>query len=497
MRSTRRRSTKRQFRELGLVLLAALVLCGATPAEEKRIAIFSPLTSFTLPVVERDGRDFVGLVEVLEPLGTVAATKEGSKWKLRFEQHDAEFLNGQARAKIDGQNFDLSAPFHLENGRGLVPVAALGTLVGEITGVKPIVFHEESRRLFVGKVAVRFTEELRKDTPPVLVLNFTSPASPTIASEPGKVRLTFTREPIMPPPATSLKFDDPVILSTQYEEANGVAVLTVQTMTPLLANFSNEGRTLTLSRAPLVKAATAPPAAPAGGSSSGTPGTPLASGTVEVPAGSQTAGNVAGNVPDNGLRHFFAVIDAAHGGTERGAGLSDELPERDVCLSFARHLLKELQARGISALILRDSDATLSLDQRASLTNSAHPAIYIVLHAATQGQAVRVYTALIPYSGNAVGAFQPWEAAQAPYIRTAVVAATSVAAELRKHNIPARVLSAPLRPLNNVVAAALAVEVSSPDDDLADLVAPSYQQSVAAGIADGIAVVRPQLEAGR
>jgi N-acetylmuramoyl-L-alanine amidase len=490
------RSTKRRSRELGLVLLAALVLCGAALAEEKRIAIFSPLTSFTLPVMERDNRDFVGLVEVLEPLGTVAATKEGSKWKLRFEQHDAEFLNGQTRAKIDGQNFDLSAPFRLENGRGLVPVASLGTLVAEITGTKPIVFHEESRRLFVGKVAVRFTEELRKETPPVLVLNFTSPASPTIASEPGKVRLTFTREPIMPPPATLLKFDDQVILSTQYEETNGVAVLTVQTMTPLLANFSNEGRTLTLSRAPLVKAAAAPPATQAGAPST-TAGTPLASGTVEVPAGSQTAGNVAGNVSDNGLRHFFAVIDAAHGGTERGAGLSDALPERDVCLSFARHLLKELQARGISALILRDSDTTLSLDQRASLANSAHPAIYIVLHAASQGQGVRVYTALIPYSGNAVGAFQPWEAAQAPYIRTAVVAATSVAAELRKHDIPARVLSAPLRPLNNVVAAALAVEVSSPDDDLADLVAPSYQQSVAAGIADGIAVVRPQLEAGR
>ena len=482
------RSTRRRGRGKCWLLVVAMVLCGAAGAEEKRIAVFSPLTSFTHPVVERDGHDSVGLVEVLEPLGTVAAIKEGSKWKLRFEQHDAEFLNGQARAKIDGKNFDLSAPFRLENGRGLVPVASLGTLVAEITGTKPIVFHEESRRLFVGKVAVRFTEELRKDTPPVLVLNFTSPASPTIASEPGKVRLTFTREPIMPPPDRLLKFDDPVIVSAQYEEANGVAVLTIQTMTPLLANFSNEGRTLTLSRAPLVKAV-APPAAQAGAPATGAPGTPLASGTVEVP--------VLPPPPDNGLRHFFAVIDAAHGGTERGAGLSDELPEKDVCLSFARHLLKELQARGISALILRDSDTTLSLDQRASLANSAHPAIYIVLHAASQGRGVRVYTALIPYSGNAVGAFQPWEAAQAPYIRTAVVAAKSVGAELRKRNIPARVLSAPLRPLNNVVAAALAVEVAPPDDDLIDLVAPSYQQSVAAGIADGIAVVRPQLEAGR
>ena len=479
-------------RWLGLLGLAALALSRPTFAQDKRIAIFSPVTSFTLPVAERDGREYVGLVEVLEPLGTVAATKDGTKWKLRFDLRDAEFVNGQAQAKIEGKKFDLKAPFHLENGRGLVPVSGLGVLIQEVTGTKPVVFHEDSRRLFVGKVAVRFTEEMRKDSPPVLVLTFTSPVSPTIASEPGKVRLTFTREPIMPPAAAYVRFDDPVISTAQYEEANGLSVLTVFSTLPLLANFSNEGRTLTLSRAPQTKAvqpSAPPPAAQA------PVGTPLASGTVEVPPGSVLPPAVP--APDNGLRHFFAVIDAAHGGTERGAGLSDELAEKDVCLSFARHLLKELQTRGISALILRDADATLSLDQRASLANSAHPAIYIALHAASQGQGVRVYTSLMPYSGNAVGAFQPWEAAQAPYVRTAVVAASSVAAELRKHDIPARVLSAPLRPLNNVVAAALAIEVASPDEDLADLVAPSYQQSVAAGVADGILIVRAQLEAGR
>ena len=464
-------------------------------AQDKRIMIFSPLTGFSLPVAERDGHDYVGLVEVLEPLGTVAATKDGAKWKLRFERRNAEFVSGQSQATVEGKTLTLAAQFRLENGRGLVPVAGLGSLVQEVTGTKPVVFHEDSRRLFVGKVAVRFTEELRKDSLPVLVLTFTSPVSPTIASEPGRVRLTFTREPIMPPPVAFNKFDDPVIISAQYEEGNGVAVLTVATSAPLLASFSNEGRTVTLSRAPQTGAAqpVAPAAAPVAA------GTPLASGTVEVPAAAPPNGTAPAAVPafDSGLRHFFAVIDAGHGGEERGAGLSDELPEKNVCLSFARHLLKELQNRGISALILRDADVTLTLEQRASLANSAHPAIYIALHAASQGRGARIFTSLMPYSGNAVGPFQPWEVAQAPYVRTAVVAAASVAAELRKHQIPARVLSAPLRPLNNVIAPALAIEVSSPDEDLPDLVAPNYQQSVASGVADGIVNVRAQLEAGR
>ena len=489
------RSTK-ALAWLGLEFVSALALSSlvsAQVAQDKRIAIFSPLTSFTLPVVTREGRDYVGLVEVLEPLGTVAATREGGKWKLRFNLLDSEFQNGQMRAKVAGKAFDLPAPFRIESERGMVPISSLGSLIPEVTGTKPVVFHEDSRRLFVGKVAVRFTEELRKDAPPVLVLTFTSPVSPTIASEPGRVRLTFTREPILPPPATANRFDDNVITSAQYEEANGAAVLTIATSAPLYGSFSNEGRTLTFSRAPQIRpgsTAAAPGAMPASG-------TPIASGTVEVPATQPAPVPPSAPPADNGLRHFFAVIDAAHGGDERGARLSDEIPEKDVCLSFARHLLKELQARGISALILRDSDSTLSLDQRASLANSAHPAIYLSIHAATLGRGVRIYTALIPFSGNAIGAFQPWEAAQAPYVRTAVAAAASVATELRKHEIPARVLSAALRPLNNLAATALAIEVSSPSEDLDDLVAPTYQQSVAAGIADGIAVVRPQLETGR
>jgi len=126
------------------------------------------------------------------------------------------------------------------------------------------------------------------------------------------------------------------------------------------------------------------------------------------------------------------VIDAGHGGQERGAGLSEELPEKDVCLSFARHLLKELQNRGIPhSFCATPTSHFFWGNERAGEFGAS--AIYIALHAASQGRGVRVYTPLMPYSGNANGPFQPWETAQAPYVRTAAVAAASVAAELRKH----------------------------------------------------------------
>ncbi len=487
-----------RWTKTGLAAFALAALAQAAQAEDKRIAVFSPQTSFTLPVIAREGRDYIGLVEVLEPLGDVSAKLEGGKWKLRFDQRDAEFTTGQTRAKIKGKDFDLSAPFRLDGSRGLVPVSSLGSLIPQITGTREVVFHVDSRRLFVGKVAVRFTSELQnsgsaqKEEASRLVLNFTSPVNPAIASEPGKVRLTFTREPIMPPVVESYTYDNSAITRSKYEEANGLALLTVYSITPLLASFSNEGRTISLGPAPKAPSVQPPqPAAAAVGQK-----TPPGSSATPLPPGTLAAGTIVAP-PQTGPHHFFAIIDASHGGSERGAGLSDTLAEKDICLSLARHLQKELQNLGMSALILRDSDSTLSLDQRAAMANSAHPAIYIALHAASQGRGARVYASLLPYSGNARGQFQPWESAQAPSLRTAVAAAFSIATELRKHDVPAGVLYAPLRPLNNIVAPAVAVEVAPPGDKIADLAAANYQQSVATGIAAGIAAVKAQLEAAR
>jgi N-acetylmuramoyl-L-alanine amidase len=424
-------------------------------------------------------------VEVLEPLGDVSAKTEAGKWKLRFDQRDAEFINGQTRVKTKGKDLNLPAPFRMEGSRGLVPIASLGSMIPLLTGTREVVFHEDSRRLFVGKVAVRFTVEftkpdsVQKEENPRLVLNFTSPVNPAIASEPGKVRLTFTREPIVTPAVSSYTFDNSVVSRSQYEEANGLALLTIYSSTPLLASFSNEGRTITLALAPKAQPATSASGAVAQPQTApGTASTPL-------PPGTLAAGTIVALPQVPGPRHFFAIIDASHGGTERGAGLSDDIAEKDICLSLARHLQKELQNLGLSALILRDSDGTISLDQRAAIANSAHPAIYIALHAASQGHGARVYASLLPYSGNARGQFQPWESAQAPSLRTAVAAAASIATELRRHDVPAGVLYA------------VAVEVAPPGDEVGDLATPNYQQSVAAGVAAGIAAAKAQLEAAR
>jgi N-acetylmuramoyl-L-alanine amidase len=186
------------------------------------------------------------------------------------------------------------------------------------------------------------------------------------------------------------------------------------------------------------------------------------------------------------------VVDAAHGGDERGAALTAQIAEKDVTLAFARSLRQQLEARGLPTLLLRDGDTTLTPDQRAAKTNSADPAIYICLHAASQGSGVRLYTALTPGTESR-GPFLAWSAAQIPFEQMSQLAEASVAAELRSKQVPVRALVAPLRPLSNIAAAAAAIEVTAPANDISQLNSPEYQQMVMNAVAAGLANVRDKL----
>ena len=457
---------------LVILFLASVLLLSGVP-DEKRISIYSTVANYSLQVLGRDGADYVGLLEILEPLGEVSARTEGERWKLRYNDVDAEFINEKKHVRVRGKDFDLPTGFHLENGRGLVPLSSLTTLLPRILG-GPVTYHDLSRRLFIGSVAVHFTAQVIKANPPRLVMNFSAAVNPMIATEPGKLRMVFTREPVLPPSSLNLTFDSKIILSANYGEINGSAEIAVNATVPLLASFSNNGRTITL--APVAMPATQPQAPQV---SSGPPSTPAPA----LPSQAAPA-----------PRRYFAVVDAAHGGDDRGAALSDQLAEKDVTLAFARRLRQELEARGLTTLLLRDNDSTLSLDQRASTTNSVHPAIYICIHATSEGNAVRLYTSMLPAGSENRGLFLDWDAAQAASHTLSLTAQASLSAELQHAQLPVHSYIAPLRPLNNITSAAVAVELTPSGNDVAQLNSSAYQQAVSSTLASGLASLRTQLE---
>src|SRR5579871_671623 len=97
----------------GSLILSALLLSGATP--EKHLSVYSVAANYSLPLVQRDGRDYVGLLEVLEPLGKVSAKADGARWRLRYNNVEGDFQVGKTRARIQGRDADLGAKFVVEN----------------------------------------------------------------------------------------------------------------------------------------------------------------------------------------------------------------------------------------------------------------------------------------------------------------------------------------------------------------------------------------------
>ncbi len=445
-----------------LALIAVLFLATA-PAQEKKLAVYSPLANYAVAVVDRDGKEYVGLVDVLEPLGKVTANAEGKKWRLRFtpsgrtSEIEAQFALGSTEAKVRGKIVELAAPFLLETARGLIPLHSLPTLLAYY--YSPIDLHEAAHRLFVAASVVHYTAEIRK-TPERLVLSFSAPVNPFVATEPGRLRMVFTREPVVS--TTPLeKLDDPTITGLSFSETNGAAELAISGNAPLFASFSNAGRTITITAAPQ-PAQNEPPQPPA-----------------TLPAATAVA-----TAPK-----FQVAIDPGHGGTDTGAALG-ELPEKDFTLQLARRLRTELESRGIATLLLRDGDTNMGQTQRALDANNASPAVYVSLHGTSAGAGVRVFTAGLQPAPRKSGRFLAWDTAQSAYVEKSSAFAQAVVDELGRRQIPAGHLAVPVRPLDQVATVAVAVEVAPPPKDAQGFASPVYQQAISSAIVSAVTTLR-------
>jgi N-acetylmuramoyl-L-alanine amidase len=346
--------------------------------------------------------------------------------------------------------------------------------------------------MLIGDVGIRFTATVKKSDPPVVVLSFSEPVNPTISTDAGTLRMTFRRQPVVSY-SERFTFENNLIPSATYTESGGTAELTMTGTAPLMASFSDGGKTITISPAPGGEVAAASATAPASAAPAGVenPATP----TTTAPAPT-TAVAVSPGTPTPVRPKYLVVIDASHGGDERGAALTEDLAEKDVNLAMAYRLRSELQNRGITCFMVREGDSTVGLDQRAAIANESRAAVFISLHADMVGTGVRVYTSLLPASDPQPSPFLPWDAAQRPFQASSRLLADTVLGELDKQQIPAAMLPAPLRPLNNVAATAIAVELAPQKPDIHSLTA-KYEQAVAAAVANAIATARPKLEAAR
>jgi N-acetylmuramoyl-L-alanine amidase len=164
----------------------------------------------------------------------------------------------------------------------------------------------------------------------------------------------------------------------------------------------------------------------------------------------------------------LVVLDPAHGGPDSGAMLGENVIEKNLTLAMAAKLRGALAAAGFTVITTRDADVPdgLTSDQRAEIANRTHAVACIVLHATATGSGVHVYTSPLPPSDSVPADSDtpytpiPWERAQAESKRQSLQLASGIVSALATTNLPHATASAPVRPLDNLMCPAVAVEIA-------------------------------------
>lgn len=92
--------------------------------------------------------------------------------------------------------------------------------------------------------------------------------------------------------------------------------------------------------------------------------------------------DVARKPPDSRSRRMLSrvLLDPGHGGADPGAIGPTGLHEADVTVDVARRAAKALAKDGITVVVTRDDDRTVSLEQRAALANASAADLFVSLH---------------------------------------------------------------------------------------------------------------------
>jgi N-acetylmuramoyl-L-alanine amidase len=217
------------------------------------------------------------------------------------------------------------------------------------------------------------------------------------------------------------------------------------------------------------------------------------------------------------------VIDPGHGGTDEGAKGAAGTLEKDLTLSVARKLKSAIENRlGLRALLTRDADALVTLDERAAFANNNKADLFISVHAnASLAKAVKgaqVYylslegyeaqqsswtAATFPTFGGASREIDVilWEVAQRQHLAESAAFAAVIEDELQ-NLVPMNgqpVQQAPFRVLVGANMPAVLVEIgflTNPDQEQT-MASAEFQNAVVQALLNAVVRFRDTVERGR
>ncbi len=117
--------------------------------------------------------------------------------------------------------------------------------------------------------------------------------------------------------------------------------------------------------------------------------------------------------PGSIVRHNVRtiLIDAGHGGNDKGAVSVDGRSEKNATLAMAKKLAQILSEKHYRVFVTRSSDKTVSLDQRVTMNEHWKPDLFISIHCNSVGQnhsisGIETYAAT-PYDAPSSGESRP------------------------------------------------------------------------------------------
>lgn len=181
-------------------------------------------------------------------------------------------------------------------------------------------------------------------------------------------------------------------------------------------------------------------------------------------------------------RPYTVVIDAGHGGTDKGVTGADGTSEAQITLQLAKQI-KELNANeNIRIVLTRDADIFQTVVQKAELADQSNPDLFISLHCNDMGSAQGSTTGIEMFIASKN---------KTTYYEASRVLAGQLTASLQNLNekmIGTKSREKGIWVLQNVQSPAVLIEAGfiSNANDLQKLKTQAYQQQLANAILKGI-----------
>lgn len=183
---------------------------------------------------------------------------------------------------------------------------------------------------------------------------------------------------------------------------------------------------------------------------------------------------IDGSITSAGLSGKCVVLDAGHGGNDQGTSSGDIL-EKDINLAVALKIKPILESYGIKVILTRSSDEYITLEDRAGMANQSGADVFVSIHCNYYEKDAAVAGLECYYC--------PGQTAGQEYAES-IISAAQKESEIAVRNAKPEDYYV----LLNTAMPAVLVEIGymSNDDECGKLTEDSYQDLIAAKIAEGV-----------